>query len=671
MTFLTPLTALMAASVCVPVLVVLYMLRLRRRPVRVSSTLLWRSAVDDLQANVPLRWLRPSWLLFLHLLILALFVAALGRPALSMGAGAGGRVVILLDRSASMKATDGPGGTSRWLAAQDRCVQLIDEALGGVGTTVALVTFAAEPRVVVGFTGRSSELRDAVRGCTPTDQPANLAAAFRAVEALSAADGDESSARRPVAVRLVTEGSLGPVDGLTLAGATVDLVSIVPPSGETGRDNLGIAAFAARRDYEDPALTRVLVRVENASETVRDSALAFSLDGRIVERRALRVPGRSATEGASATFDLYAPRGGVVGVRLDRADLLAADNSASLVLPPATEPRIVLVQPDSGTPNPAEERAATGNAPARISPPWLLADALAELRAPLRVVGASEYERLASGATLDADLVVFDRVSPRATPPCASLSFGAGLPIAGLVVEPGSGPGSVQGDAGGTYVVAWSRSHPVLRDVSLDSVYASGRPSIAWSVGATRMVALADGAAGPVVALALDGPHRRILVAFDPAVSNWPLQPGFPIFLASAADYLTQRGEETAGRAFTTEQPVSVRPGPGAGSVVLRGPGTLTGVTGAESGRAVSFGLIELVGVYAVEPPGRDAAIALNLLSPSETSLQTTAELRVAGRTLEQRSGFRAPREVWTWCVIGAAGLLMVEWVVYAARMRV
>ena len=54
MTFLAPTSALLAAAVVLPLLVAMYLLKLRRRPLRVSSVLLWEKFGSDLQVNVPL-----------------------------------------------------------------------------------------------------------------------------------------------------------------------------------------------------------------------------------------------------------------------------------------------------------------------------------------------------------------------------------------------------------------------------------------------------------------------------------------------------------------------------------------------------------------------------------------------------------------------------------------
>ena len=112
--FLNAWTGLIAASIFIPSLIVLYFLKLRRREMPVSSTLLWRKAVQDLQVNAPFQRLRKNLLLFLQLLLLAALLLALARPILNYTPGAGPRTIILIDRSASMSADDMPGGRRGW-----------------------------------------------------------------------------------------------------------------------------------------------------------------------------------------------------------------------------------------------------------------------------------------------------------------------------------------------------------------------------------------------------------------------------------------------------------------------------------------------------------------------------------------------------------------------------
>src|SRR5437764_531245 len=105
MSFFNPLLLLLLAPMG-GLIVLMYILKLRRRDVVVSSTYLWRQVIRDVQANAPFQKLRKNLLMFLQILAVALIVFALARPFWK-GAGIGGRsVVIVVDTSASMMATD-------------------------------------------------------------------------------------------------------------------------------------------------------------------------------------------------------------------------------------------------------------------------------------------------------------------------------------------------------------------------------------------------------------------------------------------------------------------------------------------------------------------------------------------------------------------------------------
>src|SRR5260221_3157872 len=109
--FITPLAGAIAAVLSISALLVLYFLKLRRREMLVSSTLLWKKAIQDLQVNAPFQKLRRNLLLLLQLLLLLLLILALSRPVTNYQPGAGALTVILIDRSASMSAKDINGHT--------------------------------------------------------------------------------------------------------------------------------------------------------------------------------------------------------------------------------------------------------------------------------------------------------------------------------------------------------------------------------------------------------------------------------------------------------------------------------------------------------------------------------------------------------------------------------
>src|SRR5215813_538926 len=104
----TPLgLAAWSALAGVPVgIIALYFLKLRRRPVRVPSTLLWRRSLEDLHVNSLFQRLRRNLLLFLQLLVVFLAMLALLAPRVRGLSGAGQRYVLTIDNSASMGSTD-------------------------------------------------------------------------------------------------------------------------------------------------------------------------------------------------------------------------------------------------------------------------------------------------------------------------------------------------------------------------------------------------------------------------------------------------------------------------------------------------------------------------------------------------------------------------------------
>src|SRR5438067_3871548 len=104
MSLLTPFA--LALGITLPIVVIFYLLKVRRRDEEISSTFLWNDLVRDLAAHEPLQRLRWSVLLVLQLLALALLTLALARPFTSQPGQQPVHAVLLVDGTASMQATD-------------------------------------------------------------------------------------------------------------------------------------------------------------------------------------------------------------------------------------------------------------------------------------------------------------------------------------------------------------------------------------------------------------------------------------------------------------------------------------------------------------------------------------------------------------------------------------
>ena len=656
-TFLAPIPAIAAAAVAVPALLVFYLLRLKRRPVRVSSTMLWEDAAHDLQVNVPLRWLRPSWLLLLQLIALGLLVAALGRPAVRMDAAAGERLVIIIDRSASMNARD-ESGVTRLDRATRRAVELVREA-GRGGSRVMLVVFATTAEAPVGFTSDTRRLVRAIESIEPTDGHGDLRAALSLVSAAGANEISETAtpggAGTPMDVVLLSDGVFDETEPLHIPDARVRYESMSAAEGGD-KQNVSIDALSALRDPNRPGVVRAFVRLASTRREAVSTTLALEFEGVVFERRVVEIPGADAGDGspgeASLTLRVNEPRGGVLRISVDSDDALGTDNSAAVVLPPAGRPSVLLVHPDGGG-------AGQGAV-------WLIADVLEELSlSGVRIVGASEGESMRrDGRIGEFGLVVYDRVSPVRLAPVPSLSFGASLPIDGFTAR--------VTDAA-TRVLSWRRTDELLRDVSLDALVVAETATLTMDRDAEHeMTTLARGADGPLI-VRIEGATPRVVVGFDIRQSTWPLSPGFSIFLSNAVETLAVAGGGE-GRSFSTAEAVVVQVPAGWKRIDLEGPVSLSidhdDVPGA--GERVSLGVLERVGVYRVRVDGEPIeAVAVNLDSRTERMLGSADEVTIGGEALASTGGGRAPREVWHWFVLAAMAILTCEWLLNAAQMRV
>jgi len=640
---------LVVAGMAVPVLLGYYFLRLRRRPVRVSSVQFWESTTRDLQVNVPLRMIRPSWLLLLHMLILALFLMALGRPAINMTGGMADRVVILIDRSASMSATDTPDGATRLDHAKSEARRIVND-LARSDSRVMIAVFAASVEPLTPFTRSARELRRAIESIEPTDQPGDLARALGVVDALAEGETDQDTpAGGPVVeVVLISDGSFTDLEARTLSSGTLRFVR-VGPDADRPPDNIALVAISAARDPEQPELIRVFARIQSNRREPTQAPVRLIVDEVVHTARVVALPSATpdAPGDAVLTFQIRQLGSALIVLSIDRADDLLSDNAAAVVVGGARRPRIVSISPDGG------RNVSIGA--------FVLAEVLEAIR-PSRLVrlDAARYADLVGTLESEFDVFVFDRVRPLIWPRAATLAFGVDCEPAGVVYD---GDPRRLGD-----IVSWNRDAAELADVSLDDVVVGLAPVVkVLPMDAVRVDELAR-TQGAGVIFRARGPINTVIVTFELDQSSWPLGVGFPIFVANVIESFTSAGR--VGESFRTDQTVEIGAPPESRVSILDPDGDRVAGGTARNDR-VSLGVIPRVGVYTVT--GADLRhLAINLTDHHESLIAAQDEVRIAGRQVEAAGSVRArPREIWAWFVAAAGGLLIIEWFVYGTQSRV
>ncbi|MFP4105068.1 MAG: vWA domain-containing protein [Phycisphaerae bacterium] len=655
MQWLNPWGALLAAAVAVPLLVLLYFLKLKRREEFVSSTLLWQRAVQDLQVNAPFQKLRKNILLLLQLLALIALLVALARPVMSMTAGGGNRYVILIDRSASMNATDADG-RSRLEAAQEQAREFVEAMKGGVNLALQdssdqamIIAFDANAKVMTNFTSDRAQLLAAIDAIEPTDAPSRLNDAITVARAFVQSAGEEVNNRSAVdraGIELFSDGKIADLHSIVIEPEEVTYHRIGSKEANTA-----IVEMRPRRSYEQAEELTVFASLANFGPAAVTTDVELSIDGDIKSVRSVTIPARkvlpdvSTVPGkTSVTFRFTHPGAGVLRLRLLGDDLLQADNTAWAVLQPPRKLDVLLV--------------AEGNLP--------LQKAFRSLPlAGLEIVTPTEFEQKdpdEMAVRQPYDLIVLDNIQPDNLPKGNYLVFGRPPKqldiVASLVKKP-------------SLVIDWRTEHPIMHHVNLERTFVAEHYKLDLPRDAVVLGEFAESAAFSLL-------RRRgstfLLAGFDIMQTNWPFDGSFLIFCYNVAEYLgsdlmqnnpgsvpvgtalTVQGSRQGGVArVTTPDGRTVKISPD-GSGTYRFPGT---------GR---------VGVYRIAAPRRaEEFIAVNLLNESESAIEPAGVVEFAGReqgTAAEEDVYRATQEFWPWLALICLVLVCVEWLVYNRKMR-
>lgn len=723
MNFATPGLAAIAAAVAVPSLIILYFLKLRRKDVEVSTTLLWKKAIQDLQANAPFQKLRRNLLLFLQLLMLAAALFALAQPQSRIDTQAAARHVIMIDRSASMNAIDGDPtgvydapGMTRLEAAKRRAIAEIEglrepsawdrEATGDQAMVIAFDAAAAE--IVERFTGDKALLIAAINRIEATDTPGAIGEAFRLAQAHRARrtlldDAGGTQDAEPIEI----EGQVaGPPQTFHLFtdGRVPDLNQFLPAETDPvyyhriGRDdavNLAITGLRAERAYDKPERLTIFVGIQSNARAARSVDVELLLDGTPAAIRAVTLPAsevdaavEAADEGGTAraasarpgtggvVFELERTAGAIATVRLRtgdvaeraqdaQADVLPTDDVGYLVVPPARQSAVLVV--------------TGGN--------FFLAEALAGLPlADLKTVSPSAYDAMPPEERARFDVTILDGVLPAETPPGRPLPEGRFLIF--NAVPPSAEGLTSRGEVGDSRFIDWTRGHPVLRAVSLDPVRITRMLKLEPGADAAADV-LAETSNGPGIIELTTTESRALVVPFNLADSTWPFDVGFVVFLASSIDYLgSDASERLAGGGTRHPAPGSVyadRLPRDAASVFITPPsGGNQRLEPGPDGR-IAYGPVRRTGVYQLEwsgPAGPSDVragdrtrrfFAVSLLDAQESDAAPAPAAELADQVVQPRgdAAAGATRNYWPWLVIAALAVLMLEWFIYNRKTYV
>ena len=599
MSILNPI-ALLFVLLAVPI-VLLYLLRLQRREQHVSSTLLWRQVTLDREANTLWQRLRRNLLLLLQLLTLAFLIFALIRPFLYMPSTLSGRLVVLLDGSASMRATDVP--PTRFEAARAQVRKLIDEL--GPDNEMTLILVDGSPHALTGATTNKGDLQAALDAA----QPSLVAANWSAGIALAAASGGGNAGAIGTTTVVFSDGSNA--DDLRLLTGSARYI----PIGTSG-DNIALSTLSLRATQRGVS---ALVRVTNNGPSDDRVLVSLRSDNVLIDARALNVP---AGQSASWTINGIDPKTPALHAAIEQAghNVLPVDDVAFVVNTNDTARRALLL--------------TKGNR--------FLEQALSVLP-NLRVTRA-----ITPPAESDAtpyDLYVLDGLSMTLPARANVLLIGAQTIF------------TTSGVFSNTSFVH-AEAHPVLQAVDWRNVNAIDVRRVnapAWlkplveSQGGTMLFAGEMTAEGAPFG-------RVVLLPFELQRSDLPLQVAFPVLIANAVQWLSPPEGLNV--------PTSVRPGEVVplpkDAIVLMPNGQRVSVD--QRGFALTGQLGIYTAQH--KDTTSTFAVNFSNPTESRITPQPDLQVGGTTPSAEITPQF-AQREIWTWLAVGALFLLLIEWWIY------
>ncbi|TXD35752.1 VWA domain-containing protein [Lujinxingia vulgaris] len=615
-------TVLGVAGFVAVFITLLYLLRLRKRRVQVPYSALWGRVLAEKKRQTD--WWRRfkrllSWLLFMIIAAL-ITVAALG-PRSADEVVEGRHLLIMLDTSASMGATDVTGGLNRFEVARTQALELLGSVGGDDRVMVALFNNRVMP--LGPFVRETQPLEAALRAATLSANATD----FR--QALSFAR--DSLRDRGQAELIVLSDGAG-LQNLDLSefdpGEAVRVRHIAP--GERS-ENLAITGFNARRYPSNRLDHEVFVEVSSTFDRPVEARLELLSEGRIIETLPLELS-------ANQVHRQFYPGQAFAGERLearvrvmtaDAEDVFPLDDRAYAVLPQARKLRVQVV--------------STGNL--FLEGPLLLNTHIEVTR-----VNPERYDPQA-----EFDVTFFDNVAPT-------------LPVSGDLVffnpPAESSPIAIRDVDDEPILTDVASSHPLMRWINLQDLNIA-RTSTFRREASDTAVASAFGQA-VIVDRELDG-RRLIAVGFDLRESDFPLRVAFPIFILNIIDYLAQDDVDLM-YAFETGRSVQIPVARDIEEARVTAPDGEVRSAAIHRGEAVFY--TDQPGFYVLTPGGGEpVAVAANLASPEESRI-APSELQLGEREVSRDAAGLVfeRREIWIWLVLLAMGLLLLEWLTYNRR---
>ncbi len=618
MSFFSP-SAAWLLLLAVP-LIALYFLKLKRPRIAVPSLVLWRRVLDDQRVNSPFQRFKRNVLLFLQLLLLLLLILAAMQPFFRGKDDRLSRLPVMIDCSASMAATEKPGGPSRLDLAKKRVEDMITGLLPD--QELALISFSDHARQRSGFSSNKQLLRAALEEIEVEEVPSKIEHAFGMAQALARSTGFDE-------VMLITDGNIPDRVDFDLP-FRVNYQKL-----ESQAPNIGITACAARRGNEGG--WEIFLEV-GASETADYGGAMIMRD-------------RSATGETEAASELVATKPN----QTTRLLFKVAGNEAQTL---AFE-----LVPNAVVDGLTSDNHAYLDLPALRSLNVYVSPNLGSLRHALRSLpSVTVYPNQESTPPEIFDLVISDEAD-----------HAKHLAAVRLVIDqvPADLAPIITMTKQSNQAVDWQREASLLQYVDFNNTVFLDQP-VAGDLQEGTFINLGyeiliHGPKGPLLLEKRETGVVTYHALFHMDRSLFPYRVGFPVFVANLVRIAREEAGLAEARATATGVLPSLQIAPNQ-SVEVFGPEGGQPVTVNSDGNGLLAGLpAPKTGLYRYG--GLDRETGASLLSLQETLLKQVPSVSFREATAKaQNEAIEVDRPFWHYLAALALVVLLVEWWYFQRR---
>lgn len=661
-----PLQQLMIiGGVAAGLVVIFYILKLKRRPVAVPFSKIWERILRDKQATSLFSQLKRLLSLLVQLLILLLLVLALGDPRTAVNLKDGRNVVVLIDASASMQASDVE--PTRLASGLDQLKSIVRGL--GIADRMMIAQMDSTITPLSTMTNDVPELEKALGSVKATDTRADFARGLRfAMDTLYGLPQPQ--------IIVVSDGSLAPpVDALGPVVLSEETKLSYIHVGKRNR-NAAITNFSVRRYPLKKTSYEAMIELTNTGDEDLDLELRLYGDelqthlfrlklkaGEKDSRFLTELSGLGHRMRAEISLDVPRPElqpGEPPPPLLRVHDDLPADDVAYALMPDRRRSKVQVVTSGDNT--------------------YLEAALLLDEYLEVQPVRPAEYP--APGVW---DVTIFDGVAPPLAPGSGHIFYmnpsGKDVPFTvekEILDDDDNNPlGFDQLDANHPIV-----AHTQLSDIGIGRAHPLKGNKDDKVVGASFK--------GPLLIAGRRDGYKFVALGFDIRESDLPLRVAWPLLLLNIINDFVE--EDTSyissfqtGSVWHVPAPSSLRAAelirhgrprdPDAPKEVESEPDEPARIVPVDDGRAVYFG--ERSGFYTIKSkPGDEqyeTEFAANLADPVESNIKPQPELKIGDHTAGEVEGFTigVRHEFWTYLLLAVIAISLIEWVTYHRRISV